>query len=106
VAEVTQSEYWDQLWLLWAQADLLVAQKNWEEALQTFPDIIELTTEKGLRWHRSQTLVVWADAYLTRNQPGDVGKAREILEEAQSEFQDMGADGFVQMVEELLANLS
>ena len=105
-AEVTQSEYWDQLWLLWAQVDLLVAQKNWEEALQTFPDIIELTTEKGLRWHRSQTLVVWADAYLTRNQPGDVGKAREILEEAQSEFQDMGADGFVQMVEELLANLS
>jgi tetratricopeptide (TPR) repeat protein len=105
-AEVTQSEYWDQLWILWAQVDLLVAQKNWEEALQTFPDIIELTTEKGLRWHRSQTLVDWADAYLTRNQPEDVGKARKILEEALSEFRDMGADGFVKMIEDQLADLA
>jgi tetratricopeptide (TPR) repeat protein len=104
-AEVTQTEYWDHLELLWAQADLYVAQKNWEEALKTFPDLIELITGKGLRWHRSQALVDWAEAHLARAEPEDKDRARKILREAQSEFQDMGADRFVQRVAEQLANI-
>jgi len=104
-AEVSQTEYLDHLELLWAQVDLYVAQKNWEEAWKTFPDLIEVITGKGLRWHRSQALVDWAEAYLVRAEPEDKDKAREILREAQSEFQDMGADGFVQRVAEQLANI-
>jgi tetratricopeptide (TPR) repeat protein len=104
-AEVSQTEYLDHLYLLWAQADLYVAQKNWEEALKTFPDLIELITGKGLRWHRSQALVDWAEAHLARAEPEDKDKAINILREAHSEFQDMGADGFVQRVAEQLENI-
>jgi tetratricopeptide (TPR) repeat protein len=104
-AEVSQTEYLDHLELLWAQVDLYVAQKNWEEAWKTFPDLIEVITGKGLRWHRSQTLVDWAEAHLARAEPEDKDKAREMLREAQSEFQDMGADGFVLRVAEQLENI-
>ena len=43
-----------------------------------------------------------ADALLIRGEIEDEVKARELLEEALREYQDMGADGFVELVDNIL----
>jgi tetratricopeptide (TPR) repeat protein/predicted Ser/Thr protein kinase len=98
-------EYLDLLFLLWAQADLLVAEKNWDEAWLTYDELIGFTAEKGLRWYTNRILVEQAEAYLVRSEPGDMEKAKQMMEKAQKEFEDMGADRFAQMVQERLASL-
>ncbi len=43
-----------------------------------------------------------ADSLLIRGENEDEVKARELLEEARSEYQDMGADGVVDLVDDKL----
>jgi tetratricopeptide (TPR) repeat protein/predicted Ser/Thr protein kinase len=98
-------EFLDPMYLLWAQADLLAAEKKWDEAWLTYDELMKWTTEKGLRWHTNRILFEKAEAFLARNDPGDMEKARQMLEKALSEFEVMGADGFAQMVAEQLLNI-
>jgi tetratricopeptide (TPR) repeat protein len=103
LAAGVRTRYLEQLNILWAQTDLFTAKQEWEQAWVAYTELIDLTTLKGFRWHRTMALTDWADALLTRGQSEDMEKARELLEEAQSEYQDMGADGFVELVSEKLS---
>jgi tetratricopeptide (TPR) repeat protein len=98
-------EFIDPMYLLWAQVDLLVVEKNWDEAWLTYDELLKWTVGKGLRWHATRILFEQAEAHFDRNEPGDVVTAFEMLEEAMAEFEDMGADGFVKIVKDRLANL-
>jgi serine/threonine protein kinase/tetratricopeptide (TPR) repeat protein len=98
-------EFIDPMYLLWAQVDLLAAEKNWDEAWLTYDELLKWTVGKGLRWHATRILFEQAEAHFDRNEPGDVVTAFEMLEEAMAEFEDMGADGFVKIVKDRLANL-
>jgi tetratricopeptide (TPR) repeat protein len=101
--DTNKYRYFEEMNLLWAQTYLFVAQQKWEKAWQAYPELIELIALKGFRWHRALALTDWVDALLNRGEVEDMEKARELLEEAQSEYQDMGADGFVELVTEKLA---
>jgi tetratricopeptide (TPR) repeat protein/predicted Ser/Thr protein kinase len=98
-------EFIDPMFLLWAQADLLVAEKNWDEAWLTYDELLKWTAEKSLRWHTTRILFEWAEAHINRNAPGDVKKALEMLEKAMAEFDEMGADGFVKVTKDKLVDL-
>jgi hypothetical protein len=50
-------------------------------------------------------MVEWAEAMLARDEPGDGEKALEMLGEALREFAEMGAEGYVSIVEERLEAL-
>jgi hypothetical protein len=82
-----------------------VAEKNWAEAWLTYDELMILTAEKGLRWYTNRILVEQAEAFLARNEPGDIENAIDMLGVALKEFEDMGADGFVKIVEERLKAL-
>jgi tetratricopeptide (TPR) repeat protein len=99
-----QSDF-DQLFILWAQAELKVAEKNWDDAWMTYERLIDLGTKYGFLWHSNRVRVDWATALLARGEPNDKEKARQLLETAISEDRKMGADGFVQMAAEQLANI-
>jgi tetratricopeptide (TPR) repeat protein len=99
------SEFFDQMFVLWAQTDLNVAKEDWSKAWVNYDALIKLTTEHNLRWYQNWVMVEWAEAFVARNDPGDREKALEMLGEALREFEDMGADGFVKMVEEQLEAL-
>jgi hypothetical protein len=71
-----------------------------------FDALIELTTKGNLRWYHTWTMVEWAEAFLARNEPGDKEQALEMLGEAQMQFEDMGADGYVSIVAARLEALS
>ena len=101
--DTNKDRYIEQMILLWAQTYLFVAQQKWEKAWQAFQELIQLTALKGFRWHRALALTDWADALLKRGRTEDLEKARELLQEAQREYQDMGAHGFVELVAEKIS---
>ena len=104
-AEDPSSEFIDQVFVLWAQADLHVAEENWLEAWVNYGALMKLSVEKNLRWYQYWTNVEWAEAYLARNEPGDREQARQMLQESLEDFKDMGSDGFVNMIEDRLSAL-
>jgi len=95
----------DQLSILWAQADLNVAVKDWNDALITYKRLVDLYAKYGFLWHANRVRVDWATALLASGEPGDIEKAHQLLETAIEQDQKMGADGFTQMVAEKLADL-
>jgi tetratricopeptide (TPR) repeat protein len=99
---VTQIHYYDQVFLLWAQADLYVAEKKWDEAWMVFEKLVSMTGEKSFRWFSRQAYVDWAEALIARGEPEDITQARKMLQESLEDFKDMGADGFVNMIEDRL----
>jgi predicted ATPase len=103
--ENSKYEFLDRWFCLWAQAYLNTAEENWESAFSSYGDLIDLLNSKNFRWHKTRALVEWAQAHLHRGQPGDRENAHQILGEAMDEFEDMGADGFVKMVADQLAEL-
>jgi tetratricopeptide (TPR) repeat protein len=78
-------------YLLWAEAHLAQAEGRWAEALGAFESAVDVLTRKGQRWYRARTLQEWAEAHLSRGKPGDRRRARELLREAEAEFEAMGA---------------
>jgi tetratricopeptide (TPR) repeat protein len=96
------SEFVDQMFVLWAQTDLNVAKEDWSKAWVNYDALIKLTTEHNLRWYQNWVMVEWADAHLKQSDPGDIEKARQMLKETRKEFEDMGAEGYVSIVEERL----
>jgi hypothetical protein len=57
------------------------------------------------RWHRARTLIDWAEAHLARGEPGDRERARDLLREAEAEFEAMPAARYVQRVKARLQEL-
>jgi len=101
----TQSHYYDQVFRLWAQADLYVAEEKWEEAWQTYEKLVNLTGEKDFRWFSRQAGVDWSQALLKRREPNDIQQAKDILQESLLDYQEMGAGGFVKFIEDKLAQM-
>jgi tetratricopeptide (TPR) repeat protein len=103
---VTQTHYYDQVFLAWAQADLYVAEKNWDEAWLAFEKLVNLTGERNFYWFSRQAYVDWAEALIARGEPDDTNQARQMLQESLEDFKDMGANGFVRMIEDRLSALA
>jgi tetratricopeptide (TPR) repeat protein len=100
-----KSGFFDTSWRLFAEMRLAVAEKNWSEAWLIFESFMEILEKSELRWHRALALLEWAKAHLARAEPGDEERARELLLEAQAEFEDMGAPYYVAQVKEILSGL-
>ena len=82
---------WNAVWLLSAEAHLAAAESNWSAAWSAFADTADGWARMGMRWYRARTLQEWAEAHLSRGEPGDRGRAGELLNEAKAEFEAMGA---------------
>jgi hypothetical protein len=95
----------DVTYRLFAETRLAVAERNWPEAWSAFESFMTMAEKSGLRWHRAQALREWGEAHLARGEPGDEEQARELLLEAQAEFEDMGAPYYVAQVKEILSGL-
>jgi tetratricopeptide (TPR) repeat protein len=95
----------DTFWRSIAERRLAVAEKNWPEAWKAFEESIAMVEMAGMRWFRAQALKEWAKAHLARGEVGDEERARELLLESQSEFDDMGAPIYAAQAREILDSL-
>jgi tetratricopeptide (TPR) repeat protein len=89
-----------------AQARLAVAEGRWPDALTAFETTAALRAGQGLRWYRARTLHEWAEAHLSRNESGDVDRARELLREAQAEFEAMNAPKYAALVQDSITRIT
>jgi serine/threonine protein kinase len=97
--------FFDTSWRLIAERRLAVVERDWSKAWMAFEVFIESAEKFRFRWFRAQALREWAEAHLVRAEPGDKERARELLLEAQAEFDDMGAPIYAAQVKEILRSL-
>jgi serine/threonine protein kinase/tetratricopeptide (TPR) repeat protein len=97
--ENTQSDFYDQVFTLWAKADLSAAKKDWEAALRSYEQLISLTGDHDFHWLSRRASLDWAETLIMRAEPGDNNLAIQSLKDSLQDFQDMGADGFVPRIE-------
>jgi predicted ATPase len=86
----------------WADANLAMAEGRPAQALAAFEVMVDALASRNLRWLRARTLIDWAGAHLTRGDPGDRERAVELLREAESEFEAMGAPIYAERARESL----
>ncbi|MFV2044368.1 MAG: protein kinase [Anaerolineales bacterium] len=98
-----QPVFWRQVNIVRAEAHLLAAQEEWEAAWNKFSENQANLASKQLRWHAVWFATEWADAHLLRGEAEDIARAQELLEEARSEADDMGAAGWVELIDGKLA---
>jgi tetratricopeptide (TPR) repeat protein len=103
--ERTKLTFFDRIWIQLAQAELYVAEQNWDEAWLSFEELFKFASEYNFIWQSNQIRLYWISAYLKRGTSTDRLKAKELLVEALSDYQDMGADGFVEIITSKLAEL-
>jgi tetratricopeptide (TPR) repeat protein len=81
---------WDQQGLLWLEARLATAEERWPEALAAFETLAGIHERLGWRWRQARALLDWAEAHLARGQTADIERARDLLQDAQVAFEEMG----------------
>jgi hypothetical protein len=79
--------------------------KEWEEAINICEAWIEKYQKGGYHWDLARSLIDLGDALVGRNQPGDLERARETYQQSFDMFNEMGAPGYIKVLEERLANL-
>lgn len=102
----TQPVFMQQLEIVRAEAHLLAAQGEWEAAWAKFAE--NQANLAGKRWRLDVMWfgTEWAEAHLRRGEAEDLARARELLEEARRLAEDMGAFGWVELIERKLAGMA
>jgi tetratricopeptide (TPR) repeat protein len=99
------SRAWDQRWLPVAEAHLAAATGQWPTAWTAFQAAAEGFAQAGNRWYRARILAQWAKAHLARGHAGDRARAQELLRQAITEFEAMGAPAYAARMQACLAAL-
>jgi tetratricopeptide (TPR) repeat protein len=97
-----QMTYWRQVNLLRAEGHLLAARKEWRVAWARFEELDRLIAEKQVLGINHWMKIEWADNLLLRGEAEDVVRAQELLKLARSISIDMGATGWVALIDEKL----
>jgi tetratricopeptide (TPR) repeat protein len=92
----------DEGFLSLTAARLAAAERRWPDALAAFDTAARLQAGMTMRWYRAQTLREWAEAHLSRNEPGDRERAIGLLREALVLFEVMDVPKYAERVRERL----
>jgi tetratricopeptide (TPR) repeat protein len=93
-------------WLAYSMAHLQQAEANWNETWAAFERCASQWERMGMRPDRCRVLRDWAKAHLSRGEPEDLERARQLLQETLTEFEAMGSPGYVKSIQAELASLA
>ncbi len=96
---------WDEQSVRIAAAELALVQEHWAEALSGFEEAATFQAKMGKRAGWAFTLLDWAAVHVRRGKPADLQRAQALLREARDAFAEMGAAGYVILVDEQLEAL-
>jgi tetratricopeptide (TPR) repeat protein len=91
--------------LLWGEARVAAAKERWTEALSAFETLAETYTQGGMRWEQARILIDWAVTLASRGGAGDLDRARSLLQQSLTLFQQMGIPRYTNLVQERLSAL-
>ena len=89
-----------------AQAELAVAEQNWEAARRAYTWSVEFQSRVGSRWYRARTLWDWAEALIKEAKGTASEEARKLLDESRAEFEAMGAPIYAGRIEARLKQVA
>ena len=101
----SQTTFWRQLNILRAEGHLSAAEKDWEAAWEKFEELDKLQRDKNNLGIVHWTMTEWAEAHLLRGQPDDIVRAKELFEQARPDSENIGATGWVELIDGKLAEL-
>ena len=102
----TDPTFLDQIWLKYAEAELAVAEKRWEDALAAYAFAAGLLVQKKYRTWWAFLLMQWAETHISHGKPMDIKQARGLLNEAQSAYEDMDSPYFAGKAKQRLEELA
>ena len=88
-----------------AEAEIAMAQTRWTDVEIACKTAIEVFQSCGHKLWWARQLIDLGDAYIGRNELGDLERARETLQQSLDMFTEMGAPGYIRVLEERLENL-
>jgi len=89
----------------WAEARLATAEGRWEEAFSAYDTYYKVVSQAGMRWHQARIREEWARSLALRNEPGDLPRAREMMSEAITLFEQMNAPHYGARLREKLKKM-
>jgi hypothetical protein len=93
----------DRMFIEWAASELMLAENKPVEAWDSFKKLHAITIGYEFLWHANVLLTEWGFNFLTHGNPGHQAEAQTLIEEASRKFREMGADAYVDFIEEKLA---
>jgi hypothetical protein len=81
------------------------AEGCWVEELAAFKAATGIFARYGARWYWARFRLDWADAHAARGEPGDRERARELLQQSQAAFEEMGIPRYAQVARDRLVAL-
>jgi tetratricopeptide (TPR) repeat protein len=100
-----QPSGWDEQSFKWLEARLATAERRWPEALAAFETLAGIHERLGWRWRRARVLLDWAQAYAARGQAADIERVRDLLQDAQVAFEEMGIPRYAAVARDRLQAL-
>jgi tetratricopeptide (TPR) repeat protein len=86
----------------WIEYEFAIAEGRWGEAITASESLFENYQRGGYRYRSTRQLINLGDALVGRNEPGDLDRARETYQQSLNMFTEMGAPGYVKVLEERL----
>jgi tetratricopeptide (TPR) repeat protein len=88
-----------------AENELALAEGHWDKAVEASRTSIEIYNNCHHRWGWARKLIDLGDAFVGRNEPGDLERAREAYQQSLDMYTKMGAPGYIKVLEERLGDL-
>jgi tetratricopeptide (TPR) repeat protein len=103
--DIDELDLLQELYRSLAKFEIAFGQEQWGQAIKSCEYSIELVKDVGYRWEWARKLIDLGDALIGRNEPGDRERARETYQQSLDMFTEMGAPGYIQVLEERLKEL-
>ncbi len=85
--------------------ELAFAEGLWVNAVVSCEKSLEIYKNNSHLWRWTRKLIDLGDALVGRNEPGDLEQARETYQQSLDMFTEMGAPGYIKVLEERLEDL-
>jgi len=84
------------------EAEIAMVDERWTDAMDACNTAIEVFEECGHKLWWARQLIDLGDAIMGRSEPGDLERARETFQQSLDMFTEMGAPGYIKVLEERL----
>ncbi len=100
--KIEKDSIWRDTYIGHADAELAAAEGRYADAITILEEIVANYARIGARWSWARTLHDWAEVHIRSGSPADFERARALLREAQTLYQEMKANRHVEIMENRL----
>jgi tetratricopeptide (TPR) repeat protein len=88
-----------------AETELAIAEERWEEAISKSDSLFNWYKRGVMHWDQAHALLNLAEIHRMRGLPEDQERAIELYGQSREIFEEIGAAGYVEIVDERLSLL-